>query len=177
MEQLSSKTTGGIEFVIRAYTSTDENAIMELFDNLLVDPSLSYATDRNGAISSLQPVIPPDENSIVAISADGVLGYCQIVKDSRPQYTHVGHLKIFFSSQTHGVGVGGPMLQKTIELASGMGLRRLEIKVNAERKGARALYRKIGFTEEGTLLGSYLAPDGSLHDEVILGLIPETTSN
>ena len=53
-----------------------------------------------------------------------------------------------------------------------MGLHRIELRVFAYNERARAVYRKVGYVEEGTRRGVAFH-DGEFHDEVIMAVLAE----
>lgn len=169
MSTLKHQTSNNSKFKIIRYTGELEPKIKELWNNLLIDKNLSYATSFEQVRKSLVHQYPPDDNCVLAIDEnENILGMAQIVPYSQLQYRHIARIGLFYMAGFHGVGVGSPLIDSILEIAKEKEYLKVEIRVNAERKGARALYRKLGFDEEAYLTGSYIDPSGNLRNEIIM---------
>lgn len=74
-----------------------------------------------------------------------------------------------------GVGLGRALLSAALEWAranasSSLRVRRVELGVLATNPGALALYRSMGFVEEGRHRGRFRQADGSLVDDLAMAL-------
>jgi len=74
---------------------------------------------------------------------------------------HTASLGVFVLREYRGLGLGEALMRAGIEWAREVGIRKLKLGVFATNERALALYRRLGFTEEGRLRG-----------EVILGGVP-----
>ncbi len=77
-----------------------------------------------------------------------------------------------------GVGWGRAMLTAALDWAranasSPLGVRRVELGVLASNPGAAALYRSVGFVEEGRYRQRFRQADGSLVDDLAMALLVE----
>jgi ribosomal protein S18 acetylase RimI-like enzyme len=70
-----------------------------------------------------------------------------------------------------GRGVGSALLAAAIEKARGDGLHKLSLEVFAHNDAAIALYRKVGFVEEGRRVKHYRRASGELWDSIVMGLL------
>ncbi|MCE3200694.1 GNAT family N-acetyltransferase [Paenibacillus sonchi] len=68
-----------------------------------------------------------------------------------------------------GLGIGSHMLSAAIAWAEACGLRKLTLNVLETNRNAIALYRKLGFTEEGLLKNDKLLSDGKYYNTVAMG--------
>ena len=80
---------------------------------------------------------------------------------------HVGDLFMGLLPDFRGRGFGERLLRQAIQAADAFGFRRIELGVFATNTAAAALYRKVGFVEEGTRRMAILV-DGIYHDEIIM---------
>jgi RimJ/RimL family protein N-acetyltransferase len=71
-----------------------------------------------------------------------------------------------------GRGFGERLLRQAIQAADAFGFRRIELGVFATNIAAAALYRKVGFVEEGTRRMAILV-DGIYHDEIIMARLKD----
>lgn len=77
---------------------------------------------------------------------------------------HVGDLGLFVHDAFQGQGVGMRLMEAALDLADRwLGLTRLELSVYTDNAPALQLYRRCGFTVEGTLRG-YALRDGECVD-------------
>ena len=75
-----------------------------------------------------------------------------------------------------GVGLGRAMLTAALDWAranasSPLGVRRVELGVLASNPGAAALYRSVGFVEEGLYRARFRQADGSLVDDLAMAIL------
>jgi ribosomal protein S18 acetylase RimI-like enzyme len=85
----------------------------------------------------------------VAMAEDEVAGWCDIIPNSRPIKAHCGVLGMGLLPQFRGRGLGKRLILRTLDAARAFGLTRVELSVREDNANAIALYRKIGFVEEG----------------------------
>lgn len=71
--------------------------------------------------------------------------------------SHIGRIGMGVHDDWTGRGIGSALLAALVDLADQwLGLRRLELAVNTDNAPAIALYRRFGFTVEGTHRGHLL---------------------
>jgi len=78
-----------------------------------------------------------------------------------------------------GKGIGRRLIEATIAGAKAVGLEKIELSVYASNKPAIALYRRVGFREEGRRLRGRLV-DGIYDDVFIMALdikVPNQSSD
>jgi len=85
-----------------------------------------------------------------AIDNDEVVGWCDILPKSYEGLLHVGVLGIGILSEYRGKGLGTQLLHKAIEHAKQLNhIEKIELDVFESNSAAIALYKKLGFEEEG----------------------------
>jgi len=104
---------------------------------------------------------------IVALVDDTVVGWCNVPPASRAVSAHVGDLFMGLLPEWRGRGLGERLLHDAISASDRFGFLRVELGVFATNAAAVALYRKVGFVEEGTKRLAILI-DGAHHDEIIM---------
>jgi ribosomal protein S18 acetylase RimI-like enzyme len=85
----------------------------------------------------------------VAVSAGGVVGWCDVTPKERPIYAHTGVLGMGLLPQFRGQGIGTHLIRSVLAAASPARLHRVELTVREHNTGAIRLYRKVGFEVEG----------------------------
>jgi ribosomal protein S18 acetylase RimI-like enzyme len=70
-----------------------------------------------------------------------------------------------------GQGIGTALMEAAIGWAREQGLHKLSLDVFAHNEAALALYRKLGFVEEGRRVKHYRRASGELWDAIEMGLL------
>ena len=114
----------------------------------------------------------------VAVSDGEVVGWCDIVPKPRPIYAHAGVLGLALLPEFRGQGLGDRLMRQTLDDARAFGLQRVELTVRENNKNATALYKAIGFEDEGLLRnaakidGAYEV-DGAYENVFLMALLFE----
>jgi RimJ/RimL family protein N-acetyltransferase len=82
---------------------------------------------------------------------------------------HLAELGMSCLPEYRSIGLGTALLERGIEWARSVGVRKLTLEVFATNVAAIALYRKKGFQEEARLRGQYVI-DGAPIDGVLMAL-------
>jgi putative acetyltransferase len=109
---------------------------------------------------------------LVAVAGGRVVG--QVGLDLAPY--HVASLGMFVDPGWRRRGVGNALVAAAVAWARRRGAHKLSLQVWPHNTGARALYRRHGFVEEGVLHRHYRRRDGELWDAVVMGLVLDETS-
>jgi RimJ/RimL family protein N-acetyltransferase len=87
---------------------------------------------------------------VVAVSADEVVGWCDIIPGSPDKgFAHVGRLGMGLRREWRGQGLGRGLMDACLLLARGAAIEKVELEVFADNAPARRLYNTLGFTQEG----------------------------
>jgi RimJ/RimL family protein N-acetyltransferase len=104
---------------------------------------------------------------LVVLDADLVVGWCDITPPGRDVMAHVGILGISLHPDWRGRGLGERLLREALAAADEFGYARVELGVFSHNTRAQALYRKLGFLEEG-VQRRRIRIDGCDHDEIMM---------
>jgi RimJ/RimL family protein N-acetyltransferase len=66
-------------------------------------------------------------------------------------------------------GIGTALLEAAISWAAGTGAHKISLEVWPHNEGGLALYRKLGFVEEGRKVRHYRRSNGEIWDAVLMG--------
>ena len=107
--------------------------------------------------------------SLVACAEDEVIGHLGLhTFPNRPRRRHAGRIGMVVRDDWQGKGAGTALMQAAVDLADKwLNLSRLELEVFVDNEPAIRLYKKFGFTIEGTLV-RYALRDGQLVDTYIM---------
>jgi ribosomal protein S18 acetylase RimI-like enzyme len=90
----------------------------------------------------------------------------------RGEFLHgFAELGMAVACEWRGRGVGSALLAAAIEWAREHGLHKLCLSVFVHNTAAIALYRKLGFVEEGRRVKQYRRASGELWDAIDMGLL------
>ena len=85
----------------------------------------------------------------VAIIDGKIIGWCDISALDRSFFAHIGSLGIGVLAPYRGQGVGKALMKTVLQKAKLKGLTRIELTVREHNLPAIALYKKLGFEQEG----------------------------
>jgi len=112
-----------------------------------------------------------DQNPhFVASHAGEVVGWCEVVRLSKPLFQHVGIFEAGLLPEWRGQGIGQSLITTTLDAAFERGFVRIELTVFANNLRAIALYEKMGFSKEGELIDS-VCIDGVFSNSILMGLL------
>lgn len=88
---------------------------------------------------------------------DGALcGLLSIGRGGWPKNAHVADFGMSCRADCRRIGLGTVLLERALDWARSAGVRKVKLEVFATNTAAIALYRKLGFAEEGRRRGEYL---------------------
>jgi len=87
--------------------------------------------------------------AFVAVSGSTIIGWCDILPLRMPGFTHRGRLGMGVRASFRRTGLGMKLIQACLDQARQQNIERVELEVFASNEPAIALYRKLGFHEEG----------------------------
>ncbi|WOH50318.1 GNAT family N-acetyltransferase [Bradyrhizobium sp. sBnM-33] len=126
----------------------------------------SFESTRAFILNNIKQGYP----QLVAVSDGQVIGWCDIVPNPRPIYSHVGVLGIALLPEFRRQGIGGRLMRQTLDAARDFGLRRVELTVRESNAAAIRLYKKFGFEIEG-LQRNRILVDGGYENLVLMGML------
>ncbi|HZZ28416.1 MAG TPA: GNAT family N-acetyltransferase [Pirellulales bacterium] len=117
-----------------------------------------------------EKIIAEDAPAFFALNGPQVVGWVDIKFFQLEGLRHRGALGMGIHSNYRGQGIGTRLMEAALAKARQRGLMRVDLTVYATNTAAIALYRKLGFIEEGRMVkGRYI--DGRFDDVIHMGLI------
>jgi aminoglycoside 6'-N-acetyltransferase len=106
-------------------------------------------------------------------TAPGLIGDVMLATDDDPRLVEVG---VTLAPSARGEGVASEALSALIQhLFADAGVHRVEARCDPRNAPSLALFRRLGFRQEGHLVAAYWDDDEGWLDEVILALLADDT--
>ncbi len=100
-------------------------------------------------------ILAGGHSHFVAVRNQQVVGWCDVLPQVGQMRSHSGVLGMAVAVEQRGLGVGKALIQAAVAKAHTRGLLRIELTVQSENQVAQALYRSVGFEQEGTLRNAW----------------------
>jgi len=159
-------------FQIRPLTESDAAPFRELrLRGLREYPtafSASYEEDEEVTVGEIAQRLSPKPNGTIfgAFRGDVLAGVAGVQREQRQKLAHKAFIwGVYVAPEARNGGMGAALLREALRYAAGLGVRQVNLSVNAQNTAALELYRKMGFVEFG-LERDFLLVDGVLHDEI-----------
>jgi len=130
-------------------------------------PALVEAPPLESVKGFVGGIIKAGHAQFVALDEGKTVGWCDILPGEAAAGTaHVGRLGTGVHPAYRGQGLGQRLLEAAIARARERGLEKIELTVYSSNLAAIALYRKVGFVDEGCKMRGRVL-DG-IHDDILL---------
>ncbi len=113
------------------------------------------------------------DNSILVVATEGerIIGNLDITGGRRKRLRHTGLLGLGMLREFQAQGLGTTLVAAGIEWArANPVLQKLWLQIIADNTPAIALYRKMGFVEEGRQIGFIREAEGQYRDNLIMSM-------
>jgi ribosomal protein S18 acetylase RimI-like enzyme len=166
-------TRAGRPFVIRPTRDTDAPELAALIDAIAAEGEFIVAVpgEPDTVEQSARLVSIALEGGLsLSLEIDGGLaGNVMVHRRAGRHLSHVAELAIIVSNMQRGEGFGRMLLEMAVAWSRAVGLAKLSLQVFPDNHRAIALYRSIGFTDEGLARGEVRMPSGD-RDLLLMGL-------
>lgn len=158
---------------LRPTGPADADAILALYRRAAEGPGLARYPDELDAHFAAHVLDQAARGgiSIGAFAGARLVGEIHAWRPGPRKFAHVlGDLTVAVDPEWHGKGVGSALFEALFARAAEMEPRieRIELFVHTGNPGARRLYERLGFTEEGRLPGRLRFDDGQVHDDFMM---------
>lgn len=113
------------------------------------------------------------DNSVLLVAREGprVLGAVQIAGGALRRVRHVGRLEVMVDEPARGRGVGRALVSAALDWArANPVLEKVGLTVFPHNEAALAVYRELGFVEEGRRIAEYRFGEGDYRDEIAMAV-------
>ncbi|MCL2408149.1 MAG: GNAT family N-acetyltransferase [Oscillospiraceae bacterium] len=166
-----------MEFHIRPVKPSDAAGINELrrmtgvLENIRSIPSERIKRNEDGIAN-----MPENMHSFVAISEDNsgneiILGIAGLYVSAGHRQRHSAGIGMAVHTNFQGMGIGTKLMQTLLDIADNwLMLVRVELTVYVDNEKAIALYKKFGFSVEGTMKKASIR-NGTYMDELMMARV------
>jgi len=134
----------------RETTNEDFDAVFEIYMDRTVNPYVNFEPMSKEDFQPIFSEMLADEGFQV-YELEGEVIAAFVVTRFKYRLKHLAYIGAFgVKSQYQGRGYGKRMMQELIRDLSADGVRRIELRVEADNERAIAFYKKLGFEMEGT---------------------------
>jgi ribosomal protein S18 acetylase RimI-like enzyme len=157
-------TRAGRPFLIRPTRDTDAPELAALIDAVAAEGEFLVAVpgERDTIAQSARIVSIVLEGGLsLTLEVDGALaGNVMVHRRAGRHYSHVAEIAIVVSNEQRGAGLGRTLMEMAIAWSAMVGLSKLSLQVFPDNHRAIALYRSLGFVDEGVARGEVRMPSG-----------------
>lgn len=174
-------TVKNLSYTIRQATGADAEALAAL--RLQADSETEFLAREPGedprgpeAFEALIQADAASPNSLmlVAETADGTLaGYARCAGSPLKRMAHQTTLGIMVLRAYWACGMGGNLITALAHWARAAGLHKINLEVVAHNTRAIALYKRLGFVQEGLLRDNIRLANGHYYDTPLMALMLE----
>ncbi|HEX6537985.1 MAG TPA: GNAT family N-acetyltransferase [Candidatus Dormibacteraeota bacterium] len=157
-------TSDGRRYLIRPAAREDAPAMVALRDAVAAEGDLIAAAPGERSVVeeelSLSTLLSQGGLPLTLLVDGDVAGQLLVSRRSERFLSHIGEIAIIVSNQCRGQGLGRQMMEAAIDWARAVGITKLSLSVFTSNERAIALYRAMGFEEEGVRRRQVLLADG-----------------
>ena len=164
------------EIIVRSATTEDAPAIMELVSGVFKTSSYLVTEPDEFSVTLEQEqswiesfMTSPNSVLLVAQYNGQLVGILDFRGGQRRKISHTGLIGTSVRSEFRSMGVGSTLLSVLVEWAKlHSKIERIELSVFADNAPAIAVYKKLGFVEEGRKKKAFKLSDGRYFDELLM---------
>ncbi len=158
------RTRDGIPYVIRPSRDDDAPGLAALIDAVAAEGEFIVAVpgEQETIEQSARLVSIVLEGGLaLTLDIDGaVAGNVMVSRRAGRHYAHVAEIAIIVSNAHRRSGFGRSLIEMAIAWSRQVGIAKLSLQVFTGNDGAIALYRSLGFVDEGVARGEVRMPAG-----------------
>jgi RimJ/RimL family protein N-acetyltransferase len=158
--------------LVRPAVPGDADALVKLGRSVSSEPELWLTYDRSRADErrTLRSVRrDPTVAVFVAEAPAGIVGRLSIARDHNPHSHHVAEVGLMVAAAERRRGIASALMEEAFKWARATGVSKVELEVFPHNEPAIALYRKLGFREEGLRRRRYRV-GGAYVDALLMAL-------
>jgi len=167
-------TSDGREIIIRDGKAADGAGIVNIYrsvgaENIYITLE-TYPIHPANESRYIKMLLRSGSYLAVAEHEKKIVGYCRLERHLASKRKHTAEIAMAILKDYRGISIGAALTKAGIAWAKDAGLHKLHLAVFSTNTAAIALYKKLGFVEEG-LRKDQVCIDGQYADEILMGMI------
>ena len=162
--------------LVRPAVEADVDEILDVFESVVAEGrwlGTEAPIDRGERADRLRAALEDPRQAVLVAVEDGrIVGHLSLELAGYG----VASLGMEVARASRGRGVGRALLAEAVATARRLGAHKMALQVWPHNVAALALYRRVGFVEEGRLRRHYPRRNGELWDAVVMGLVLDETT-
>jgi ribosomal protein S18 acetylase RimI-like enzyme len=158
------RTRDGRPFIIRPSRDGDAPELAALIDAVAAEGEFIVAVpgepETMEQTARLVSIVLEGGVSLSLEVDSSLAGNVMVHRRAGRHYAHVADMAILVSNEHRGAGFGRMLIEMAIAWCRAVGLTKLSLQVFTDNERAIALYRSLGFAEEGVARGDVRMPSG-----------------
>lgn len=153
---------------MRKVGEEDFDQIYRIYMDDTVNPYMSFPKMDQ---QNFREIFENFRNELSVYEKDGAIAAVVGVTILPYRSSHVCYIhKLAVNPEQQNSGIGSKLFAELISSLKEQGIKRVELKVEADNQKAISFYQKIGFQIEGTLR-KYFNREGNMIDEHVMGMV------
>lgn len=175
---MKEETANNEKIIIRKADPSDAKALVEYMN--LIGGESDYLTFGAGEFEKsaeqerefIESALNRNNALFLVAEVDGkIVGNLHFSGGQRPKVTHTGDFGISVLKKYWGNGIGEELIRRLIRWSKDSKvIRKLNLCVRTDNTRGMALYKKMGFEEEGKERRAFFV-DGKFYDSLLMGLL------
>lgn len=162
--------------VIRTARAEDASRILQLQKAVILEGTflITVTEEFNKTVEQqkewIEGILANDrETLLVAETSSGIVGWIVCLSSNRSRLTHTCSLGMMIEKEYRNMGIGKRLVEAIVEWATlNPQLEKLSLGVFATNERAIALYKKMGFLEEGRKIREFKINENEYIDDVLM---------
>jgi RimJ/RimL family protein N-acetyltransferase len=164
------------DVVIRTAKTDDASRILDIQKEVILEGAflITVSEEFNKTVEQqrewIEGILANDKETVlVAETTSGVVGWVVCLSPNRIRLRHTSSLGMMIEKESRNSGIGRLLIEGVVEWATlNPTLEKLTLGVFSTNERAIALYKKMGFLEEGRKIREFKISDTEYIDDVLM---------
>ncbi|MGG0845270.1 N-acetyltransferase family protein [Peribacillus simplex] len=173
---MSEMKNDSLSYMIRTGELEDAEAVLELQNSVISEGEyfIAVSNEFNKTIEQqrdwIQRSLENERETIIVAEINGeVIGWIGFESENRKRMSHKGSFGLMIRKNYRGMGIGKELVQALLDWAEANPLiEKVSLGVFSTNHRAIALYKSIGFVEEGRKIKEFKMSESEYVDDIIM---------
>lgn len=173
---MSEMKNDSLSYMIRTGELEDAEAVLELQNSVISEGEyfIAVSNEFNKTIEQqrdwIQRSLENERETIIVAEINGeVIGWIGFESENRKRMSHKGSFALMIRKNYRGMGIGKELVQALLDWAEANPLiEKVSLGVFSTNHRAIALYKSMGFVEEGRKIKEFKMSESEYVDDIIM---------